>query len=256
MTLTRSSKPSHLGLASILAFLFSLLCLVPGLAFAQAEPAAEKGEEKEDKNRVIPYVEYMAGFSHSPNQTLQGAGATGAGLWGRTEQDDPGYFFGGAAGARFLEHFRTELQIGFRSSEVENMAIQGENSNAKGDLSLFSVMANGYIDWDLDVGVIPFIGVGIGWGMPRLDAQNQPGTTQLNLDDTDSVFVWNAMVGGTIPLSEIADFSLGYRYIQTEDISYSSRIVDTEADPVVQAGQRLDYEYDAHEFYVSLRFSF
>jgi len=257
VSLIRSSQPLTFVIAAALALapaLALVLALLASPAFAAEEAEPEK--DKDDDDDVRPYIEYMIGTSIVPNQTVKGSGATGAGLWGRSEQDNPGYFVGGAVGARFLKHFRSEIQIGFRSTDVENVAIQGEVSDSKGDVSLFSVMANGYIDWDLGIGVIPFIGAGIGWGMPRLDVQNQPGTTQLNIDDTDSVFVWNAMIGGTLPLSKIADLSLGYRYIQTEDIKLSSRIIDTTADPAVSTGQRLDYEYDAHEIYLGLRFSF
>lgn len=259
MPLIRSSKPAALAYAPAIGLVLTpFLTLLLALAlFAPPAFAADETEtSKEEDDGIRPYIEYMFGMSIVPNQTVKGSGATGAGLWGRSEQDNPGYFFGGAVGARFLKHFRSELQIGFRSTEVENIAIQGELSDSKGDVSLFTVMANGYFDWDLGIGVIPFIGAGIGWGMPRLDVQNQPGTTQLNLDDTDSVFVWNAMIGGTLPLSEIAELSLGYRYIQTEDIKLSSRIVDTTMDPATSTGQRLDYEYDAHEIYLGLRFNF
>jgi len=263
--LFRSPKPAALAnvpaigpvLALVLVPLSTLLLALSLVLSAPPAFAADETEtQKEADDGVRPFVEYMLGVSIVPNQTLEGSGATGAGLWGRSKHADAGYFVGGAVGARFLKHFRSELQIGFRSTEVENIAIQGERSDSNGDLSLFTVMANGYIDWDLGIGVVPFIGVGIGWGMPRLDVENQPGTTQLNVDDTDSVFVWNAMIGGTLPLSEIAELSLGYRYIQTEDIKLSSRIVDTTADPATSTGQRLDYEYDAHEIYLGLRFSF
>lgn len=239
MTLIRSFQPTALVLSLAL-----LLVLMASPALTE-----ESGEgSTTDKNAVRPYIEYMVGVSIVPNQTISGAGSAGAGLQGRSESDPPGYFFAGAVGARFLEHFRTELQIGYRSTEIDHIAVSTESSDSKGDLSLFSIIANGYVDWDLGVGVIPFVGVGIGWGMPRLDVQNQAGATQLSIDDTDSVFVWNAMVGGTYPISEIADLSLGYRYIATEDFSLRSTRGTT--------AQKVDFEYDAHEIYLGLRFNF
>lgn len=223
-----------------------------GLALPSGPALAAEDETKADPNRITPYVEYMVGASIVPNQTIRGADGSGANLWGSARPDLPGYFFGGAIGARFLEHFRSELQVGYRSTAIENIAVQSGISDSKGDLGLLSIMANGYFDWDLGVGVVPFVGVGIGWGMPRLDVQNKASAaTQLSIDDTDSVFVWNAMVGGSYAISDVTDFSLGYRYIQTEDISYESKIGTT-----TPVARRLDFEYDAHEVYLGLRFNF
>jgi opacity protein-like surface antigen len=210
--------------------------------------AAEDEQAADDPARVIPYVEYLVGASIVPNQTLSGNGATGAGLFGSARPDSPGYFFGGAVGAKFLEYFRSELQVGYRSTEIQNISVQGEPAGSNGNLGLLSIMANGYFEMEIAEGLSPFVGFGIGWGMPSLDADNKPGPLQLSVDDTDSVFVFNAMVGGTWAISDITDLSLGYRYIQTEDITYSSTIGTT--------AQRLDFEYDAHEIYLGLRFNF
>ena len=227
-----------------------LLCLAAGLLLiSSAGPAlAQDEQETRDPDRLIPYIEYMVGASIVPNQTLSGKGATGAGLFGSARPDSPGYFFGGAVGAKFLRFFRSELQIGYRSTEIQGISVQGEPSGTNGDLGLLSIMANGYFEMEVARGFSPFVGFGIGWGMPSLDSENKPGPQQLSVDDTDSVFVFNAMVGGSYAISEVTDISLGYRYIQTEDISYKSTIGTT--------AQRLDFEYDAHEAYVGLRFNF
>ena len=193
------------------------------------------------------YVEYSLGLSIVPNQSLTGADRSGNGLSGRSEQN-PGYTFGGAIGLKLYEHFRAEARVDYRSSEVDRMATQGEPKNAKGDLRLVTLMLNGYFDYDLDVGVVPYVGFGMGWGQIELSAQNSTGALQTNVSDTDSVFVWNAMVGGTYPISEVTEISLGYRYVQTEDPSYSGRVAGD--------SRRLDHEFDAHELHVGLRFNF
>ncbi len=240
MTLIRMFQPASLALAAALALAFT---------FAASPLLAEElAEEQAGESAKRSYFEYMVGMSSSPDQTAEGDSATGSGLKGDAEADPAGYFVGVAAGSRFLEHFRAELQLGYRSSAIDNIALQGEKSDSKGDLSLFSLLVNGYVDWDFGIGVIPFVGVGIGWGVPRLDVENEGGATRVVVDDTDSVFVWNAMVGGSLPLSANTDLSLGYRYIATEEIALESRVGAT--------SQRLKFEYDAHELYVGLRFSF
>ena len=68
------------------------------------------------------------------------------------------------------------------------------------------------------------------------------------MDDTDRVFVYYAMVGGRIPLTEVSELSLGYRYIATEDIRVQSTVEGS--------SQWLDAEFDAHEITIALRFNF
>ncbi|MCP4907371.1 MAG: porin family protein [bacterium] len=245
MSLIRSFQPVVRALAPALALI--LFLFAPPL-FA---------EEGDDKQGLHPYVEYEIGMSYSKNQTLRGASVPG--LHGQAEPDAPGYVFGGAFGARFLEHFRTEVRVGYRTTEIEEIALQGEAPDARGDLALLSATLNGYVDWDFGIGVIPFIGAGIGWGMQSLDVQNQGGNaTQLSIDDTDHVIVWNAMVGGTLPLTKVTELSLAYRYIRTEEVSHDSRIglPSGGATPTVTTKQQLDSEFDAHEVYLSLRFKF
>lgn len=220
----------------LLAF---LTVLAPCLS-ATAQPADT--EETPDL-----YLEYSIGVSYVPKQTLRGSDATGAGLWGRT-RSSPGIVFGGALGYEPIPNVRTELRISHRTAEVQRIAVQGEPSPTSGDVSLLSIMANGYYDVDLGLPVVPWVGAGIGWGMLKLDAQNAPTALQTDIDDTDSLFVWNVMVGGTMPISEVTELSLGYRYVRTQESSVSGTAAGLP--------QRFDYEFDAHEGTVSLRFLF
>lgn len=202
------------------------------------------------------YIEYSAGVSHVPNQTLHGNSASNANLYGRTEQKEAGYFVGVGLGAYLddyvLEGLRAELQTGYRNSEVQNSALGGESDvlNRDGAVSLLSIMVNAYYDVDLEAlagiesPVTPWVGVGIGWGLPRIDVEN----SQLRLDDTDSVYVYNVMSGLSMELTPTTSFSLGYRYIATGQIKVGGRYASAE--------NFFSYEFDAHEAFLGLRFSF
>ena len=80
--------------------------------------------------------------------------------------------------------------------------------------------------------------------MPMIDAEN----TQLRLDDSDSVFVWNVMTGASFALTDVATVNVGYRYVATGQVTFGG----TYAGP----DNLFDYEFDAHEGFVGLRFSF
>ena len=209
------------------------------------------------------YVEYSGGASFVRNQRIRGDDASGANLWGNVESDT-GFNFGGAIGKRFHEHFRSEIQLTYRESEVSDLSLRNEPDNASGHIGLVAIMANGYVDWDLGIGVVPYFGAGIGWGSVEIDAKNR-AAFQTRINGRDSVFAWSLMVGGSYPINEVLDLSLGYRYIATTDPTINSTITDPApppppppeppgSDPV--SARRLEAEFDAHELVLALRFNF
>ena len=235
-------KVKALGGITTCAFLLAASCV---LFLAMPSAAADSDL----------YVEYSGGASFVPDQRLIGNDSSGKNLSGQLETDT-GFNVGAALGKRFNEHFRSELQLTYRNSEVENMSLQNEGDNARGHskVQLLAVMVNGYVDWDLGVGVIPYIGAGIGWGHLWIDAKNGPGTVKSKIEGDDSVFTWSLMTGGSYPVNDVLDVSLGYRYIGTTKAKINSRT--TSPIPENNGSRRLEAEYDAHELMLGLRFNF
>ncbi len=196
-----------------------------------------------------PYLEYSLGLSIVRNQNLSGGDPPNPDFSGRIEAAE-GVSFGGALGVRIFRQFRAEVALGYQTNEVENQAVRSGETRAEGNLSLFTAMVNGYYDYDLaehGVPLIPFVGVGIGFGQARLDAETRGGGLQV--DDDNAVFAWNVMVGVTYPISETTHISLGYRYLATEDVRYKGRVPGS--------GVRwIDSEYDSHDLRLGLRFNF
>ena len=216
------------------------------------------------------YVEYSGGASFVPNQSITGADASALSFDGRAESD-VGFNVGGAIGARFYKYFRGEVQFTYRQNEVSSMPIRYQNevqrSTASGHIGLMTVMANGYVDYDLGIGIVPYLGVGMGWGRLELDAKNRSdfdGPDQTSIEGDDSVFTWSLMVGGSYPVNEVLDISLGYRYIATTDADVNSTITNIGEgvnppllnDPDVVEARRLETEFDAHEVVLGLRVNF
>ncbi len=198
-----------------------------------------------------PYIEYNAGLTLMRNQNLTRANPPG--LSGRVESE-PGFNFGGAVGTKFLEHFRAELNIGYRQNEVEKIAIQAGDNDGKGKISMLHVLTNAYAEYDFDLGVVPYFGLGVGYGLVEIDAHNN--SDALQMDSDDNAFLWNAMVGVSIPYPNAQNperpttvFSFGYRYLQTEDLNFRGDIAGI-------GGRQIDSEYDAHELVFGLRFFF
>ena len=80
-----------------------------------------------------PYVEYNAGLTLMRNQNLTRANPPG--LSGRVESE-PGFNVGGAIGTKFLQHFRTEINVGYRRNDVDRIAIQPGNNDGEGRLAV------------------------------------------------------------------------------------------------------------------------
>jgi OOP family OmpA-OmpF porin len=201
------------------------------------------------------YVEYSGGLTITPNQRIIGNDFSGSNLSGRVESD-AGFNVGLAFGKRFFEHFRADIQLTYRENEVSNLSLRRERDNASGHIGLLAIMANGYVDWDLGIGVIPYFGAGMGWGSVEIEAKNR-AARQTQISGRDSVFAWSLMAGGSYPVNEVLDLSLGYRYIATTDPKINSSITDPQpTPPASKRSRRLEAEYDAHEVVVGLRFNF
>jgi len=233
------------------------------LATALAIPTIAMAEDEPDLDETGSfYLEYMAGVSHSPKSTIRGANSASADLFGNSKQKPVGYFIGTALGGYVADNIRLEVQIGYRNSEINRIKVQGATppgeepviaaSGAKNStLSMLSVITNAYYDIDLRDQGIPVVrwgGVGLGWGMPGIDAQNQAGPMQLDVDDTDSTMVYNFMGGLTWPFTDQAELVVGYRYLASIEFDVSG----------TQSGlrQRLEYQFAAHEGYSGIRFRF
>jgi opacity protein-like surface antigen len=236
------------------------------LGFAAASPAQESAEGEQEASEetqdIRPYIEYSGGVIVVPNQNLTGArdfstNPNGTRFGGKFETDEPGWMVGGAVGARIWDSFRTELNLSWRTTDIDRMHVGGKPP-ADGDLSLFAALINVYGDLDFDWGVNPFAGVGIGYGLISLDAESDDFTANraISVDADDSVFVWNFMAGVNVPISEVTEFSVGYRYLATTDPDFNARKVNGVGTGGATEPRRFESEFDSHEVTLGVRFTF
>lgn len=214
------------------------------------------------------YLQYSAGLSIVPHQNITGFDSSGAGFSGRIESD-PAYALGIAIGTNVHGQgklkVRGEVAVDFRSAEVSSVGLGlGAPSQAQGDFNLLTTMVNGFIDYDLDIFVVPYVGIGVGYGRFEINAQNKGATVVgfTKVSDTDSVLAWNVMAGLTIPFTDTVDFTIGYRYVATTEPKYNSVVVLADPDgvgPLVGPGfvsRRVESEFDAHESMLGLKIKF
>lgn len=128
-----------------------------------------------------------------------------------------GYNFGSA---------RLEAALGYQKHNVSD--------EEDVDVSLLTLMANAYYDFDAGSGVKPYIMGGL--GMAHINVSDTFA------DETDNVFAWQLGAGLGFEVADNTTLDLGYRYLKPSDFS-----VDDSADKA---------EWAVHNFMVGLRYQF
>ena len=201
----------------------------PGIALAQ-EPGF--------------YVSASGGAAFTMDADNEGGGI------GIESAFDTGFSFTGAAGYAFANGIRVEAEVGYRGSDLDTLTITndgglglaGLGGDADGDVRVLSGMINAWYDFDVDFPVTPYVGGGLGFA----NVDTEASFFGVNIvDDDDTVFAYQAGLGGAYPLTETLSIFAGYRFFGTTDPSL------TAAD-----GTDFDSEYRTHivEGGVRLRF--
>ncbi len=229
------------------------LALVGLLGLALLSPAVAIAADDDDEKERPWYIEFQGGVTHSPNQTIRDGSGNQGRISPQTDAKRIGYNLGAALGHTFADSFRAELAVAYRENNIDEISFTAPAQNADGALSLFTLMINGYVDLTpeligVDLGVIPFIGAGIGYGELDVDVRLKTANV-LDIRGQENVFAYNAMVGLRVPVTDVVSFSASYRYVATTDAEETRARIATVA-------QDIEAEYDAHEAFLGLRFSF
>ncbi len=161
-----------------------------------------------------------------------------------------GYDFGG---------FRAEAEVGYREADVTGwrsslttpvrngagtlVNLPSGSYSSGGSVSALSFMLNGMLDFGDDEGITGFVGGGVGVARVAQEiALNSNGPT---LDDSDTVFAWQAFAGIRAPLSSSIDVTLKYRFFNANNVG----LVDT-------TGRSVDSRFRSHSLLGGLTFNF
>ncbi|MEP9359333.1 OmpA family protein [Sphingomonas sp. KR3-1] len=156
--------------------------------------------------------------------------------------------------------FRAEAEVGYRQSSVtslttavslpyRNAAGLALNAPARpydyagGRSSALSFMVNGLLDFGDDNGVQGFVGGGV--GVARVKEKIALNTFSDTVDDSDTVFAWQAIAGIRAPLSDSVDVSLKYRFFNADNV----KLTDI-------SGRQWEGRYRSHSIMGGLIFNF
>jgi opacity protein-like surface antigen len=122
----------------------------------------------------------------------------------------PGISWGGAIGYQ-MNMLRMEAEFGMNNLNFDMINEFDELTRTNG--KSMSFMANGYLDFDMDAVLLPYVGVGVGYSKSTM------GSTK------DKYFAMQGMVGFNFELNENMLVGIEYRY----KTSISGALYDTMA---------------------------
>lgn len=164
---------------------------------------------------------------------------------------DTGYAFGFNAG---YDHglvannigLRTELEYTYRNNEVDTHQLNGGSplAGAKGEINSNAFMANAIAYVDTNTPIKPYAGAGIGFAMVEYDGYGVNAIPAV-LDDDDTVFAYQGIIGAEYEISSDISLTGDYRYFKTTDPDITSAV-----------NFSTSTEYENHNFIFGLRYKF
>jgi opacity protein-like surface antigen len=120
-----------------------------------------------------------------------------------------GYLFGGAVGTHLTDELRVELELSHASWTVNSASSSFHPLKPfKGELSATYLLGNLWYDFDSEGQVIPYIGGGLGLGVPSQDLTAGGGLKS----ETPLKFAFQVGVGAKFALSDKIALDIGYRF--------------------------------------------
>lgn len=143
-----------------------------------------------------------------------------------------GYDVDGVVGYDF-GMFRVETEVGYRAASIDSIQTTAATFNgAGGRTSALSFMLNGMLDFGNDDELQGFIGGGV--GVARVKAKYGLGSPGDLLDDSDTVFAWQAIAGVRAPLTRTIDATLKYRFFNADNV----KLIETGTGTTVEGRYR------------------
>jgi outer membrane protein OmpA-like peptidoglycan-associated protein len=213
-------------------------------ALAQAQPAAG------------PYVSLGAGVDVLQDQVLKPYGAVGPAQ--RDFTLDPGPAGNAALGFGFGNGLRLEVEGDYANDHLKGVRLSsGVPGEAVGSESQYGGFVNLAYDFNLGLGVFPFIGVGAGYHALTLNhvgSGHDGADLDPRLSVTEGAFAYQGMAGLSYPVLGVPGLSLTAEY----------RLIGMITPPPYQRGQNQADETGFatlnnifnHEAVIGLRYSF
>lgn len=137
---------------------------------------------------------------------------------------DTGWAIVGAIGDANWQMFRTELEVGYRTYDADQIheSINNFTINMDGSVDLWNVGVNGYYDFEMDSRITPYIGLGAGVAFFEADMHRAGNATLNKWDGDDWGFYYQGIVGASMDVGPQQALFVEYRYFGTMGINAES----------------------------------
>ncbi|WP_449258102.1 outer membrane protein [Chlorobium limicola] len=195
---------------NIVILLVAGICAIPPLAYAE----------------TVPYV----GLSAGPG-LMHDSGIAYGGEAMSVIVYDAGLALDGAVGLK-IDGLRLEAAAGYQTSGFDKqLFLTGsdgdENAEAlKIHTAIRSYMVNGYADFDLGGGVVPFVMAGV--GLANVDMKYTGTDNWWERSRSEDVFAWQVGAGVGFRIADNVTVDLSYRYFAASDLTIGAFYNDEE----------------------------
>lgn len=148
-----------------------------------------------------------------------------------------------SGGYQFDSNWRVEAEFGARINQVGGITGTGGGAPEDGDINVFSLMANAMYGIPTGTKFTPYVGVGA--GIAWVKAKELDAVLGSTIDDSDTTFAYQGILGVEYDISSNLKASLDYRYFRTGDLSFSDA-----------AANDIDAKYSNHTVSVGVRYLF
>ncbi|NQU46086.1 MAG: porin family protein [Chlorobium sp.] len=157
----------------------------------------------------------LAGLSAAPASAADHYVSGNAGItWmndvdyaGHKAEMEAGFALFGAIGCDY-GNTRLEGELGYVQNDVDKV----DGANGSGDISVISLMANGYYDIDTGGGIEPYVTAGVGFAQGHAESITNFGTWN------ETTLAWQVGAGVAVPVADNVMVDLRYRYFDTTDM--------------------------------------
>lgn len=163
------------------------------------------------------YIRGNIGSSNLSNSKLTSSAVPGVEV---DIEFDEGLGFSIALGDDTKDHSRVELELGYHSYDIVNFQTAGTTVSGTGDITILSLLINGFLDIKTDWGISPYIGGGIGYAKIDIDNVSVAGIS-ISGNDDEFVWAWQVSAGVGYPINDKVTVDLGYRYFETQKPDFS-----------------------------------
>ncbi|MGB8247093.1 MAG: outer membrane beta-barrel protein [Chlorobium sp.] len=136
----------------------------------------------------------------------------------------------GAIGCDYGD-YRLEAEIGYQKNDVKDMTEDSLSEDFDGDVSVLSLMANGYYDVDLG-GVELYATAGVGVAQVAFDGLGEDGS-DYSEDLNETTLAYQVGAGLAAPIADNVKLDLRDRYFATTDFTVYSTDMNVDSHSVL-----------------------